>query len=897
MLNIKPISGFLTSALLLSALLLSGCGGGGSGSGSGDSSPPIETPPPLPSVSLSTVTQQAYEQSSQIAKIKLERSSSSAQLKVQYAISGAIDITKGSASSDDYQLTYSDDNSAVGASLEMAANQSYRIIEVTPVNDTLHEVPEKLVFTLSVDSTYSIASDQSSATVTISDADNAIANGKVFIGAFGPQGGASTIGNGQLSFILQGDNDSGLLSYSFANLGTQQTDQHIHLSPSGTMIKDIETMGNLSNYAWNLAPGGIFKTEQEMLDTLFDGNFYVNIHSADYPSGEISAPLSYQASITPENPGELSAQQVDLDILRFLTQSTFGATPEQYQQLRAAITPEGDNRIDAYSDWIDQQIGIPQTSLLALTDATLEKFGTEDITVARDRQEPGQNIRNDSFWPIALYGRDQLRQRMAFALSEILVISEENADVNNAYRGAADYWDMLASNAFGSYRETLEEVTRHPVMGAYLSHLRNQKADPESGYYPDENYAREVMQLFTFGLVQRQKNGSVVLGDNNLPIATYNNSVIKNMARVFTGLSFSYAKNGDDEKVVNNNFFRGNYANAYQYRYTEPMKFFADYHDYDAKVLFSDNGSELTIAPGSPSDPNSANDELNQVITSLVAHSSTAPNIALKLIQRFVTSNPSPDYIERVASAFGAEGDLRATVKAILLDEEARNPAVADSITFGKVKEPVLKFSALMRLLQVGSSVPLGSSNDETIASLNYAQAEQFDDGATLMRVGNASIGQKALAAPSVFNFFAPDFSPSGALSRNSLVSPELQLTTESQLFDSFNSLHLLLINRSNRNNAFTKFNIHFSVEQLNIGLDFSRLESVWNSTQGSANDKATAVVDYLDFYLNAGQLAAADNNVSRAAMISNIATASAEDRYTLAVYAAGNVAEFQLQK
>tara|TARA_B100000768_G_scaffold80580_1_gene76536 strand:+ start:4337 stop:7018 length:2682 start_codon:yes stop_codon:yes gene_type:complete len=884
--------------LLLSTSLLISCGGGGGGAAESITQPSL--PVPTPTVSLSTITQQAYEKSSQVAKFKLERSSSSAQLRVKYSIGGDSDITKSSASRDDYQLTYSDDKSAVGDSFEIEGNQTYRIIEVTPIDDDRHEVPETLVFTLTADSAYSIVSNQESLSLTISDADNSVANGKVFIGSFAAQGGANTIGSGQLSFILQGDNDNGLLSYSFSNLGSPQTDQHIHLSPSGNMIKDIESMGNLFNFDWDLAPGGIFRTEQEMLDTLFEGNFYVNIHSTNYPSGEISAPLSYQTSITPEEPTELSAEEVDQDIVRFLNQATFGTTPQQYQQLRGQINTAGDNRLEVYNDWIDQQIGKPQTSLLALSDATLKKFGAEDITVERDRGEPGENVRSDSFWPIALYGRDQLRQRMAFALSEILVVSDENSDVRKAYRGAANYWDMLARNAFGSYSQTLQDVTRHPIMGAYLSHLRNRKADPEAGYYPDENYAREVMQLFTFGLVQRRKNGSVILGENNLPIQTYDNAVIENLARVFTGLAFSHIanNNGNGEKLVNDLFSRGDFANANQYRWTEPMKFFPDYHDYGEKQLFSDNGNRLTITGGNASDPSSADSELSTVINSLVAHSSTAPNIALKLIQRFVTSNPSPEYIERVANAFGAEGDLNSTIKAILLDTEARNPTVASSLTFGKVKEPVLKLSALLRLLQAGSSIPLGSSSDNASNGLNYAQADRFDDGATLMRVGTPAIGQRPLAAPSVFNFFSPYFSPSGALSRNALVAPELQLTTESQLFDSFNGISGLLLNdQFYRRNAFVRFNIHFSLEQLKIRVDFIPLENLWDNTEGTEEAKATAVVDYLDFYLNAGQLAADADNVTRAAMISNVAEAIGEDRFNLAIYAAGNAPEFQLQK
>ena len=869
--------------LVIGSALLSACGGGGGGSEG--SQPPVGD---KSAVTLTLIEPQAYELNGQIAKFKVDRTGPSGTLNINYSLGGNADITKGSASADDYQLAYSDGGD-VGNRLELAANQNSRVIEVRPLADSIHEVPETLKLTLANGADYTLGSDRS-VEMVISDATNNSANRKVFLGTFAPQDGAITNGSGVLSFILQGDNEAGKLSYSFANLGTVQTDQHIHLSPSGTMIKDIEQTGSISNLVWDLAPGGVFTTEQQMLDTLFNGEFYVNIHTANYPNGEIAASLVYDADVEAPDEVVLTAKQIDQDIVRFLNQATFGATPEDYETLRGQINETGDNRIQAYSMWIEQQFGQEQTRMRPLVQATLAEF---------DGENP-RSVRRDTFWPLALYGNDQLRQRLTFALTEILVVSDQNSTVGRAALGAADYWDMLGENAFGSYRQTLESVTRHPMMGIYLSHLRNQKANPDVGYYPDENFAREIMQLFTFGLVQRQKNGAIVLGADNLPIETYDNDVIKEMAKVFTGLSFSsYTKNG--AQASNNNFFLGSGVNEFQYRWLEPMKFFPNYHEFSAKTLFSDNGQVLTIAENSSQNQASADAELDLVLDALVAHSSTAPNISRKLIQRFVTSNPSAGYIERVANAFGVEGDMRAVIKAILLDSEARNPTVLNSQTYGKFKEPVLQMSGILRLLQAQSQVPLGgtASEENAVRGFDYEFIDQFASGTSVLRMGDLDIGQAALSASSVFNFFSPDFAPSGNIASNSLVAPELQLLTESQLFKTGNVFNKLinqgLVRRSVYNADFR--NPVYEPEQFHIWLNYERLQTIWDSTAGTATDKATAVVDYLDFYLNSGQLEETESSGTRQAMIDNIATASGDSRFTLGVYGAAMTAEFMTQK
>ncbi|MBV33669.1 MAG: hypothetical protein CMK36_09590 [Porticoccaceae bacterium] len=849
-----------------------------------DDFPEDEARSVTPRISLTVLEENAYEADNQLGKFQIQRTGDPVELDIIFQISGNEDLTRGSVTEADISLSYSDGD-GVGTTLRLAENQNFRVIEVLATQDGLEEVPETLTLTLKPEEGYELGTDVAGS-VIVSDASNAPENGRVFLGAFGPQDGADTVASGLLSFVLQGDNDAGVLNYSFSNLASTRTDQHIHMLPSGTIVRDIEELlldedGHLSSFTWDMAPGGIYTTEQQVLDALFEGKFYINIHTANYPNGEISATLVFDANVnapTDSGGGELTnyasltETEVDSDVVRFLNQSTFGSTERSYNELRATIEANGENRLAAYESWIDSQFEKPQTEMLALMDETIPLFLSCDITrnAGCDNAEAEENLRRDAFWPMAVYGRDQLRQRMTFALSEILVVSDQDAGVRNGHRGAADYWDTLAENAFGTYRQLLGDVTRHPIMGLYLSHLRNKKEDPAKGTYPDENYAREVMQLFTFGLVHRQKNGSIKLGENNLPIETYDNSVISELARVMTGLSFSKTNNGSSV-IDNTNFSRGNsFNNSVQHRWTHPMKFFTAHHDFGEKILFEDGGETKKISASSSISLSSANEELEQVLDYLVGHGTTAPFIARKLIQRFVTSNPSPGYIERVAASFGDQGDLRAVIKAILLDPEARNPATIYSSSYGKFKEPLLHLTSLLRLLQAGSEIPLGESTtvgNDAIPGVGHSNIERFDPGVTLMRIGNMqAIGQEVLRAPSVFNFFSPDFAPTGPIASGSLVSPELQLVTESQIFNTFNIFSSLVSSGGlSRSNRYTNFNLTYTRDQFRVKLNDAVLDSVWDSTTGTNLSKAEALVRFLDFYLNAGQLTTIGQEVNGA--------------------------------
>ena len=885
----------LTSFFCLT--LIVSCGGGGGGAPEPAPSPPAPPEPPASSeISLLVDQNMAYEKSGIAAEILISRTGDTEAIEVLLAFAGSESPVESSASSNDYQL-FNENDEVLGDSINLVEGESTKRIIIRPVSDDVREVPETLVITVVENSGYTL-SDQISAEILINDASNEYGNSRLFLGTFRSQDNVQTAASGLLSFLLQGDNSKGVLTYTYDNLGSERIDQHIHLSPSGTVIHDIkdedlEQSGSLSQYEWHMEPGGIFTTKQQMLDTLFNGEFYVNVHSADNPGGEILAYMSFDAFAEPPLQEELTVADVDYDIVRFLNQATFGATPRDYEQLRSLIDQDGANRLQVYELWIDQQISAPRTSMQDLDNHTYSVFS----------EYSQSSLKRESFWPIALYANDQLRQRMTFALSEILVISTENSMIRNRPQGLGSYWDTLANESFGSYKALLKDVTLHPMMGVYLSHLINSKANEDAGTFPDENYAREVMQLFTFGLVHRNKDGSVVLGDDNLPLATYDNETIRNLARVFTGLGLSYAADSTGNSVYENTNFNRSYCGpngSLHYCWTQPMKFFPSYHDFEEKLLFVDNGDQIIIPGSADTGVDQAVNELEMVIEALVAHNTTAPFIARRLIQRFVTSNPSNAYIEKVSSAFGQDGDLKQAIKAILLDPEARSPSVVSSSSFGKFKEPILQLTAVFRLFNASSKIALGEGDaDLGLIETDYVNADHFASNATFIKIGNVGgeIGQEAQAAPSVFNFFSPDYSPSGKLASEGLVAPELTLITESQIYSMFNQYDQLL------HNGFVNFRRNpFSSEEARVRIDTTGLEDLWETTPGDTQEKATALVDYVDFYLNSGKLKRTSNSGTRSELIEQVESASCVsepicDRDKLLIYGAALAPEFQIQQ
>lgn len=414
---------------------------------------------------------------------------------------------------------------------------------------------------------------------------------------------------------------------------------------------------------------------------------------------------------------------------RFLTQASFGPTEADIDRVLAI----------GYGAWIDEQLAKPPSSHRLnweAADATIKTINPSSSA--------GQDQVLESFWKQAINGEDQLRQRMAYALSQIFVISMMDDNVGGNPRAVAAWLDMLGDKGLGSYRDLLEAVSRHPLMGQYLSHLRNQKADARTGRVPDENYAREVMQLFSIGLVALNANGTVRM-DGGKPLDSYGAADVAGLAKVFTGWSWACPEWPD-----NSCFFYGSASGSSDPdRSFKSMLGYPQYHSPEEKKFLG-----ATIAAQSQSDPQAS---LRVALDTLAAHPNVGPFIGKQLIQRLVTSNPSPQYVASVASAFnGSGGDLKAMLRAVLMHPEARQA----SGNRGKVREPVLRLSAYLR-----------------------AFGYRSDSGS--WRVGNTdstsgALGQTPLRSPSVFNFYRPGYVPPGTeAAAGALAVPEMQIAHE----------------------------------------------------------------------------------------------------------------------
>jgi uncharacterized protein (DUF1800 family) len=435
----------------------------------------------------------------------------------------------------------------------------------------------------------------------------------------------------------------------------------------------------------------------------------------------------------PGSGGPVAPPVTKPDAYRFLNQATFGATESEAQSLLAL-----GNSSTAYARWIDAQLAQPASLQLPAVQAAFVNLASPTTMIGSlhgDRQE--------AWFRHAVTGPDQLRQRVAFALSQIMVVSQQSALQNMPY-AASDYYDMLARNAFGDFRKLIEDVTLHPAMGAYLNMLGNQKPDTARNIRPDENYARELMQLFTVGLVQLNLDGTPKLDAQGQPLPTFDQAVVEGMANVFTGWNYAGA---------------ASFANARRTLANQvlPMQAYPEQHSALAKTLLQYPGAAKPSLPAGQAPQQDLADALDNIVN----HPNVAPFIAKQLIQRLVTSNPSPAYVARVATVFnndgsGRRGNLGAVVRAILLDAEAR-PATPNA-TAGKVKEP------LLRLTQLWRAYGAKAANGE-------------------YRIGNvnAVLGQAPLQSPSVFNFFSPFYAPPGELAAQGLVAPEMQIATEYQ--------------------------------------------------------------------------------------------------------------------
>jgi uncharacterized protein (DUF1800 family) len=427
---------------------------------------------------------------------------------------------------------------------------------------------------------------------------------------------------------------------------------------------------------------------------------------------------------------------------RLLSQASMGASMYDIQQVA----------IKGMVPWLNEQFAMPQL---------LHRWYIDKAIAASGGSGWGtQDQFYESFWQQVCTGQDQLRQRVAFGLSQIFVVSFVDDNLSSSGRMMGSYYDMLGKNAFGNFRTLLDDVAHHPAMAIYLSFLRNKKETDTR--VPDENFARELMQLMSIGLYELNQDGSEKL-KNGKPIETYNHDDVAGLAKVFTGWSWAGADKSDAR-------FYGTVADPW--RDWMPLQNYPNFHSTSTKQVL-----------GRPLTATTAEGELKEALDRLFYHPNVGPFIGRQLIQRLVTSNPSPGYVSRVAAAFnnngyGVRGDMKAVIKAILLDDEARRPGANSG---GRVREPVLRQANWMRAFYASS------------VSGKYS-LWSMDDPVS-------GFGQSVLRAPSVFNFYRPGYVPPGtSLESADMVAPELQIASEPAVVGYLNVMKNAIYNGMGRN-------------------------------------------------------------------------------------------------
>jgi uncharacterized protein (DUF1800 family) len=741
---------------------------------------------------------------------RISRLGTEGVLSVFFTLSASADPRFGQPDSSDYTLASFGGDAATGV-LQIADGQSHVDLVVLPVADAVHEFPERLELQLTEHSDYDLALNREAA-VDIFDQTDAPDNDTLFVAVMGPERSAVTSASGLATLFLNGKKDRARVNMSFSGLTSIQTASHIHHSRlngveiiNGPVVESIP-LGQVANYDWEIRPSGAY-SPQQLINALFRENeeepLYINAHSMDHPGGEIWGFFVESTGATefvePEAPPAvepIAGDDLTRDVVRFLTQATFGPTQEEVEALVDDINNNhGGDRMAGYAAWIDAQYALDQTRLYDLTYAADQRYWSlvPSNPLNPDNPQPRMNNRRMAHWHIAMKAHDQLRQRVAFALSEILVVSELEANVANKHYGTAKYYDILGDHADGTYLQILRDVSKHPIMAQYLSSLKNAKATLDSQgniiIAPDENYAREIMQLFSIGLLTLHPDGSLVIDADGLPIQTYDNDDITELAKVFTGWSFSkkVGSKGSGYPTQNNNDF--NYYGGPQYfqaSWEYPMKNFANQHDTTQKNVL---GSVIPAGQNGYAD-------LNNATSILFNHQNAAPFIARLLIQRLVTSNPSAGYIYRVSSAFDdnrtAPDQMKHVIKAILLDYEARSLTQIDNVGYGKQKEPLIRYLQLMRAYGAKSDLPLA---DLTGHGYPAGQLNNFPADATLYNwttQGHSWWSQSHLRAPTVFNWFLPGQQVGGGLQQAGLVAPEFTLTNEYQSVRWVNYAYLL---------------------------------------------------------------------------------------------------------
>ncbi len=527
------------------------------------------------------------------------------------------------------------------------------------------------------------------------------------------------------------------------------------------------------------------------------------------------------------------------DAARFLEQATFGATDADIHSLSMIC----------YQAWLNQQFNIAPTPAepgveiaLIVNNPPCASGDVKCNAALFVQNDTDENLVQAAFWQQSLTAPDELRQRVKYALSQIFVISSSNTtSIQSMPRGEASYYDMLGADAFGNFRQLLQDVTLNPMMGQFLSMQGNDKGNANTD--PDENYAREVMQLFTIGLWKLNDDGSQQLSTSGQPIPTYSNTDVQGLAAVFTGFSWNIPGDNSDNAWSNCCVYVGpGYGEELL-----PMQSFASHHSTVQKQFLG-----VTISSGSP-DPNG---DLKIALDTLFNHPNLPAFFSRQMIQHMVTSNPSPAYINRIVQVFkndgtGVRGNLQAVITAILLDPEARDTtADVANPQYGKVREALLRYTEWARAFTAQSrtgSFDLGSTEDPIYG-----------------------LGEMWLRSPTVFNWFAPNYTPPNtSISTAGLLAPEMQMTNVSTVVGYINSMQNAVgANATGGPDVFsyysTEMNLAATPDQL-----LDRINLLLMAGQMSTN-----LYNQIESAVNSIPIPTGDQNAINAALLSRVQTA-----------------------
>lgn len=705
------------------------------------------------------------------------------------------------------------------ASIVFGGSGADRTIELTPAANQTGQV------TVTVTVSDGTQTAQDTFVVTV------IPPPTLYIATMRPKAGVTSPGSGSATLQLSGDETEAVLRFSFSNLTTPVVSQHLHANnlpgqPAGAIVFDIDdaTPAMDGSRTWVITAGaGGTPTVAQQVTAIKTGNCFINIHSEQYPAGEIEGFFSLATGSTtftpPAPPPAFTLTKPnDAEASRFLMQATFGANLDTIAEAKLL----------GYDGFLSQQFFKPTrtlTSFLTQRQPSLPLDGTQATGQTTFTVEDYLRDRHvaESWWRASLTAPDQLRHRVASAYMQIFVVSFVSDDIGGDTRayGMASYYDMLAQNAFGNYRTILEKVTLNPMMGRYLDMKANRYI---SGRAPNENYAREALQLLGTGVYLLHPDGTLILDASGQPIPVYNQDCVEGFAHVFTGWD-------DNTTVVPD-------------KYIQPMKLTNSNHSPVQKRLLSYSGN---YAAGSPdrfviNSVNNANGtaELKMALDNIFNHPSTPPFICKQLIQRLVTANPSPGYVYRVSQKFvnngaGVRGDMRAVIRAILLDYEARSTDLFAYQGFGKLKEPIVAYAQMGRAFKTTSV-----------------------SGFWIVGDTNTEFQQRPFYSPTVFNFYEPgyvySYNPAYAgapgvppgqqttLADQGLVSPEFQILTDTTTIRGAN-----LFEDSIRNTRMKRGTDTVPVNTDDVRFDFAR-------EQAMAGD-INKLLDHLNTLLLAGQM------------------------------------------